>query len=396
MLGISHKARIARDTFFPYSLLICRPPGVIRMKKNLMSLAIAGVLGFGAATASADDAFEGSWYLVPGVSYLNTDSDLDADNGHGGFLKIGKELSEHWDVQIGAGHARADEDLNIAGAGGKYKQTLLGVDALYMFSRDKFRPFLSAGLGLARNNLDYDINGLNIGDKKTSWMANVGLGAQYLFNEHVGLQADLRHVWSRADLGSNAGAFGLSDPGTVGNTYFNLGGIIRFGVPKQAVAEAPAPEPVMAAPEPAPAPAPAPVVEKVCKPKVERFLLSSEILFGFDKDKLKPEGLQVLDNDVIPKVKGEPFEVVFVTGHTDLLGSNEYNDALSLRRAEAVKSYMISQGVEAGIISAYGAGESTPVEICSDKLPRKQLIECLQPNRRVEIEASRKDVDACE
>ncbi|MDZ4099493.1 MAG: OmpA family protein [Methylophilaceae bacterium] len=362
------------------------------MKKNLMSLAIAGVLGFGVATASAEDAFEGSWYLVPGVSYMNSDSDLDADNGAGGFLKFGKELSQHWDVQIGAGHTRVDEDLNIAGAGGKYKQTLLGVDALYMFSRDKFRPFLVAGLGLARNNLDYDINGLDIGDKKTSWMANVGLGAQYFFNDRVGLQADLRHVWSRADLGSNARAFGLSDPGTVGNTYFNLGGIIKFGAPKPAVAEAPAPEPVMAA---APEPTPAPVL-KECKPKVERFLLSSEILFGFDKDKLRPEGLQVLDNEVIPKIKSEPFEVVFVTGHTDLLGSFEYNDALSIRRAEAVKSYLISQGVDAGIISAYGAGESTPIELCSESLPRKQLIECLQPNRRVEIEANRSDVKACE
>lgn len=361
------------------------------MKKNLMSLAIAGVLGFGVATASAEDAFEGSWYLVPGISYMHTDSELENDNGRGGFLKIGKEISEHWDIQIGVGSARAGEDLEIAGGGGKYRQTLLGVDALYMFSRDKFRPFLTAGLGLARNDLDYDINGVDIGDEKTSWMANVGLGAQYLFNERFGIQADLRHVWSRADLGNNAGAFGLSDPGTVGNTYFNVGGIFRFGAPKPAV-EAPAPEPVMAAPEPEPAP----VVAKVCKPKVERFLLSSEILFAFDKDKLKPEGLQVLDSEVIPKVKSEPFEVVFVTGHTDFLGSNEYNDALSLRRADAVKSYLISQGVDASMISAYGAGESTPVEICSDKLPRKQLIQCLQPNRRVEIEASRKDVHLCE
>ena len=63
------------------------------MKKNLMSLAIAGVLGFGLTAAHADDAYEGSWYVVPGVSYMNTDSDLDADNDAGGFLRIGKELS---------------------------------------------------------------------------------------------------------------------------------------------------------------------------------------------------------------------------------------------------------------------------------------------------------------
>ena len=87
---------------------------------------------------------------------------------------------------------------------------------------------------------------------------------------------------------------------------------------------------------------------------------------------------------------------MFITGHTDLLGSYEYNDALSKRRAEAVKAYLTSQGVDASVLSAYGAGESSPIVICSEKLPRKQLIECLQPNRRVEVEASRNDIKACE
>lgn len=374
------------------------------MKKNLISLAVAGVFAFGMTAVNAEEAFEGSWYLVPGASYMHTDSDLEADNGAGGFLRIGKELSEHWDVQIGAGHARADEDLDIAGSGGKFKQTLIGVDALYLFSRDKFRPFLVAGLGLARNNLDYDINGVDIGDKKTSWMANVGLGAQYFFNDTIGLQADLRHVWSRADIDSvGRRTYGISNPGTVGNTYFNLGGIIRFGAPKPAVVEEPAPEPVAYVPEPAPepaaapepAPAPAPAPAPVCKPKVERFLLSAEVLFGFDKHKLKPEGIAVLDNEVLPKLKSEPFEVVFVTGHTDMLGSFEYNDALSKRRAEQVRDYLVSKGIDPNLITAYGAGESTPVKICPENLSRKKLIECLQPNRRVEIEATRSD-QVCE
>jgi Opacity protein and related surface antigens len=166
------------------------------MNKKLMGMAIAAAMGFTVTTASAGDAFEGSWYVVPGVSYMNTDSDLEADNGGGGFIRFGKELSEHWDVQIGAGHARADEDVsgaNIFNSSGRFKQTLIGVDALYMFSRDKFRPFLMAGLGLAYNDVDYKINGVDYGDKKTSWMANVGLGAQYFFSDNIGLhlQADV-------------------------------------------------------------------------------------------------------------------------------------------------------------------------------------------------------------
>ncbi|HEY8354625.1 MAG TPA: outer membrane beta-barrel protein [Methylophilaceae bacterium] len=367
------------------------------MNKKLMSLAIAGVLGFGLTAAHAGDAFEGSWYVVPGVSYVHTDSDLDADNDVGGFLRIGKELSEHWDVQIGAGHVRADEDLNVPGGSGKFKQTLFGVDALYMFSRDRFRPFLLAGLGVARNNLDYDVNGVDIGDRKTSWMANVGIGAQFMFTEALGLQADLRHVWSRAKAENNAkavGDLGFNGTETVGNTYLNIGAIWKFGAPKKVAAVEPEP---YVAPEPAPEPAPAPAPEpKACKPKVERFEVSAEVLFGFDKDKLRPEGIAVLDNEVIPKLKNEPFEVIFVTGHTDQLGSDQYNDALSKRRADQVTAYLVSQGIDASLIRSIGAGESQPLVICSEKLPRKELIECLQPNRRVEIEASRDDVKACE
>lgn len=366
------------------------------MKKNMISLAVAGVLGMGMVSAHAGDAYEGSWYVVPGVSYMHTDSDLDANNDAGVSIRLGKELSEHWDVQIGLSHARANEDLSVPGGSGKYRQTLFGVDALYMFSRDRFRPFVLAGLGVARNNLDYKVNGVDIGDSRTSLMANVGLGAQFMVTEAFGLQADLRHVWSRARAEDNARALGgmsFSGNETVGNTYLNLGAVFKFGAPPKQVA-AVEPEPVMVAPEPAPEPAPVP--PKACKPQVERFLLSSEILFGFDKDKLKPEGIQMLDSEVIPKLKSEPFEVVFVTGHTDMLGSFEYNDALSKRRADRVKEYLASQGIDTNIIIAHGAGESSPVVICDEKLPRKQLIECLQPNRRVEVEANRNEKTACE
>jgi len=167
------------------------------MKKNIMGLAVAGVLAAIAFNASAEEAYEGSWYAVPGVSIVHPDSDLETDNtGGGGFLRLGKELSEHWDVQLGGGYTRTNNDLD--GVSGKYKQTLLGVDALYMFSREKFRPFLLAGVGAARNNVDYNIPGLD--GKNTSLMANVGAGFQYLITDTFGLQADIREIWSRADL----------------------------------------------------------------------------------------------------------------------------------------------------------------------------------------------------
>src|SRR3954470_14330655 len=132
------------------------------MKKNIINIAVAATLGLAAFAATAEDMYRGAWYLVPGVSYMNTDSDLDANNGGGAFIKLGKELSEKWDIQGGLGYNRAGEDTNIPGAGGRYKQTTLGIDALYMFSRDKFRPFLLAGLGVARNDVDYSIPGFDV------------------------------------------------------------------------------------------------------------------------------------------------------------------------------------------------------------------------------------------
>jgi len=357
------------------------------MKKSFLGLAIASAFVFASQVAQAEDMYRGAWYVVPGATYMNTDNDLEADNGRGGFLSIGKELSEHWDIQGRLGYNRADEDTGIAGASGKYKQTTLGLDALYMFSRDKFRPFLLAGVGAARNNVDYSNAGLT--DKSnTSWLANVGLGAQYLFSDKFGIQADVRHQWSRADARNAAGT--VDADGTIGNTLFNLGGIFRFGAPAPVVEE-PTPEPTpapLAAVEPAPAPAPAPVAPApVCKPQNETVTVSAEKLFGFDKANLREEGRKVLE-ETAAKIKANPeITAVIVTGHTDRIGSDAYNQKLSERRAKQVADYLIAQGVDSNIITSEGKGKTEPVVQCDGKKVSKKLISCLQPNRRVDIRA---------
>ena len=358
------------------------------MKKNLINMAVAATLGLAAFSATAEDMYRGAWYAVPGVSYLNTDSDLNANDGPGVFLKLGKELSESWDIQGGIGYNSAGND--VAGADGRYKQSSIGLDALYMFSRSNFRPFLLAGVGAAKNKVSYSGAGLTGDDSKTSWLGNVGLGVQYLVNDSFGLQADLREQWSKAPLGRTA--VGAADESsTVANTLLNLGGIIRFG--------APAPAPVVAAPEPAaPAPVaavePAPVVEpapapapEACKPNVETITVSAEKLFGFDKSALKDEGKAALD-DAAAKIKANPeIKAVVVTGHTDRIGSDAYNQKLSEKRAKQVADYLVTQGVDSGIISSVGKGESEPVEACKGVKGSKKLIACLAPNRRVDIRA---------
>ncbi len=365
------------------------------MKENIIKIAVAAALGLVAFTASAEDMYRGAWYAVPGASYMHTDSDLDAKNGGGAFIRLGKELSPKWDIQTGLGYNRASEDTGIVGASGHYKQTTLGVDALYMLSRDSFRPFLLTGLGVANNNVDYSIPAIQ--DKsKTSWLANIGVGAQYLINDSFGLQADVRQQWTR----SNTKATGFDANGTVGNTLVNLGGIFRFGAPTPMPAAEPATEAAPVAVEPAAPvvaeaePAPAPVAE-ACKPSLETVTIAAEKLFGFDKSKLQ-EGAKPILDEVAAKIKANAdIELIMVTGHTDRLGSDAYNQKLSERRANQVKAYLVSQGVDAGRLQAVGKGESEPVVACEGVKGSKKLIECLQPNRRVVISAEKQRETGC-
>jgi OOP family OmpA-OmpF porin len=382
------------------------------MKKNLINIAVAATLGLAAFAVSAEDMYRGAWYAVPSVNYMSTDSDLDANNGGGISLKLGKELSESWDIQGGIGYNRANADANklsadtlTPGSDGRYKQTTLGLDALYMLSRSNFRPFLLAGLGIARNNVDYTIPAVNFDGSKTSWLANVGLGAQYLFNDTFGLQADLREQWSRAAFNASTTVGAISDSTTIANTLLNVGGIFRFGAPAAmpVVAAAPVAEPApVVEPTPAPIvePAPAPVVEPApapaaCKPNVDTITVGAEKLFGFDKSALKAEGKAALD-EAAAKIKANPeIKAVIVTGHTDRIGSDSYNQKLSERRAKQVADYLVAQGVDSAIITAAGKGESEPVVQCKGNKATKKLISCLQPNRRVEIRAEGTKESGC-
>ena len=140
----------------------------------------------------------------------------------------------------------------------------------------------------------------------------------------------------------------------------------------------PAPAPA-AAPAPAPAPKPAPVAapEKP-KPVAEKITLAAEVLFDFDKSVVKPEGKAKLD-DLAGKVRGINLEVVIAIGHTDSIGTDEYNQKLSVRRAESVKAYLVSKGIEANRVYTEGKGEKQPVADNKTKEGRAK-------NRRVEIE----------
>ena len=142
-------------------------------------------------------------------------------------------------------------------------------------------------------------------------------------------------------------------------------------VPKK---PAPAPAPVVTPPPPPPAP-PAPPAPK---PVSEKITMAADAHFDFDKSVLKPEGKAKLD-DLVSKLKTVNLEVIIAIGHTDSIGSNAYNQKLSVRRANAVKAYLVSKGIEANRIYTEGKGETQPVASNKTKEGRAK-------NRRVEIE----------
>jgi len=124
------------------------------------------------------------------------------------------------------------------------------------------------------------------------------------------------------------------------------------------------------------------------KPAAQKVTLAADALFDFDKAVLRPEGKTKLD-DVTDKLKGMKLEVIIAVGHTDRVGSDKYNQKLSEKRAEAVKAYLVGKGVEPNRVYTEGKGEKQPVtgDKCGkSETKSKKLIECLQPDRRVEIE----------
>lgn len=135
----------------------------------------------------------------------------------------------------------------------------------------------------------------------------------------------------------------------------------------------------------APPPPPPPVVENA------HISLSADALFAFGKssiDSLTDQGHEQLDQLVAKLHNAKQVQSVELLGYTDRIGSEESNLRLSQKRAEAVRDYLVAHGVDQSVIKAEGRGEADQVADCADVKGKKKLIDCLAPNRRVEVNLS--------
>ena len=325
-------------------------------------------------TASRD--YNPSWYILPSVDVITPDDRFGSDHRGQGFgLRFGKPLSPMWDVQIGTSYAR--QRFN----GVRYQQNTVGADALYMFSRQSFRPFVLIGGGAENDKVN--IYNRRFQTQRTSPYLNAGLGFQFDFSEQWGMQADVRRAHSYLRSGNNFGFDRANtNRATIGLVYkFDKRAapirVAQSFVPEPSVA--PTPTVVVVPPAPStPAPPPPP------SPRFERITLSATELFAFDRSELRMPQSK-LDEIADALIRNTQLGNIVITGYTDRLGSNKYNMALSQRRADAVKTYLTNKGIAAGRLTTAAKGESNPVVECSNK-KRADLIKCLEPNRRVEVE----------
>ena len=133
-------------------------------------------------------------------------------------------------------------------------------------------------------------------------------------------------------------------------------------------------------------------VETVIVKELKPVALEADALFAFDSAELTAEGRNRLDQ-VVGSLTAKQLEnkQIEITGYTDRIGPETYNQTLSERRAQAVREYLVSKGLPADAISTQGLGAAKPVVGCEGERGA-QLIDCLAPNRRTEIEFSAMEV----
>ena len=239
---------------------------------------------------------------------------------------------------------------------------------------EKFSAFGRVGLNYAQARDSFSgtgaVNVTNPNPRKNDTNYKFGVGLQYAFTDALAMRVEAERYRINDAVG-NKGDVDL----------VSLGLIYRFGAKAQApapyvapVALAPVPE-VVAAPPPPPPPPPV---------RFEKQTFSATELFAFDSAELRMPQPKL---DEIATVLSNNREIsdVVITGYTDRIGSDKYNQKLSERRAVSVKNYLTTKGIDANRLKAEGKGEANPVVVCTNK-KRADLIKCLEPNRRVEVE----------
>lgn len=367
--------------------------------KHIGALSVIGCALLTSQAARADEPFvnpewaNSAWYIGAGIgqSRANIDNErltrsLTANGASLSSFKVderdlaykllvGKQLNPYFAVEAGyfdlgkfGFDATTSQNGRLVGEAGFRGVNMDLVGQLPLSER--FSLLGRVGMNYAKASTHFSGNRLfavsNPNPSERKLNAKAGLGLAYKFSEALALRTEVE----RYRVNDAVGNRGDVDLASVSLVY-------KLGRP---AASRPLPAAPMApaAPSAAPAPPivqPAPAVPVVVSEKVS---FAAEALFDFDKSVVKPEGKAALD-DLLAKLQGMNTEVMVTVGHTDSVGSDAYNQKLSLRRAEAVKAYIVSKGVDGARVYTEGKGESQAVA-------DNKTAEGRAKNRRVTVE----------
>lgn len=354
------------------------------MNKFVICLAAASLLGLATtAMANQENTQENRFYIAPMGSYIipNDDLGLGSDNQLGGQLSFGKNFGDFFALEL-YGFYYDDVGLH-SGAGANADISGYGVSTLFFPARDVLPVYALVGGGMGEMDFDGSNTGLN--DQDTAFY-DVGAGYMFPLNDYgLKLRAEYRYRSSNVDMPS----------GPHGDARSNIVSI-GIQVPLGAPAQAPAPKP-----EPAPVPTTDSDGDGVidandrCPNTLRGFEVDANgcpieqqapvvlrgVTFEFDSAKLTAQAESRLDN-VITSLNASPDIQFSIAGHTDAIGSTAYNQDLSQRRAQSVKTYLVGHGISPSRITAVvGYGESRPVATNETAAGRAQ-------NRRVELDVT--------
>jgi OOP family OmpA-OmpF porin len=351
----------------------------------LGTLIAAACIAAAGQTTAAADAYDdtGAWYLSPMAQYTFLDHRRPSKDEVGYQIGIGYDFARNFAAELAVSNGSFPIPGTGPGAGFSEKLTATSLDVLYKLGpvTSIFRPFVLAGPVWMRDNIGH------VGDDfHNKWAAEAGVGLL----TGLGSQSGSTRLQLRTEAKYR---YEFSSPMTYvprnpGDVIVGVGFQLMFGAPTPPpppVARALPPPP---APEPAPPPPPAPPacvapagfqVDANCR-IIEQTLIVRAVDFEFNSAALTFPAKQTLD-EVAGSLVKQPELKVEIQGYTDSTGAAEYNLRLSQKRAESVRDYLISKGIDPVALTAKGFGKANPIATNATTEGRAQ-------NRRVAFQVT--------
>lgn len=343
----------------------------------LMAFAAPALAQFGPPPKTEYQADDNPWYVSPMFDWVLDRDGRNSHDGLGGSLFVGKFLDKHFAVELGYHHKYFGQSV-----GREWRENGAELSGLFFLSRKwPVQPYAILSADYVHTTRPDEREGIDTKDNdgdNFAWAPGLGVEVPFtIFGYPMALRADARERFLRVGsklLVNTDRSTTANNDGLFQEPYLRFGLVIPICARHVVTAAPPAPAPVR------PAPAPVPVAPPPAAPEEVKF---EDVHFPYNKSVLTDKAKASLDTDVRSintMVQKNSRTAVDVSGHTDWIGSDAYNQALSERRAQSVKDYLVRKGVEASRINTQAYGESKP--IADNRTDEGRAL-----NRRAEIRA---------